>query len=116
MFALIGFLFYRALARHDLGSLIIFSIMFLMLEAEKGYWFGSTIIYFTLISYYLMPKLDQTMQCTLCIKSIFVLLAYIGYWGFIWMINSVLLLQIPSLDWHILFYIPIEFALIAIFG
>ena len=116
MFALLGFLFYRTLLRHDLGSLIVFSIMFLMLEAEKGYWFGSSILFFALISHYLMPKLEQTMRCTVCIKGIFVLLAYIGYWGFIWMINSVLLLQIPSLDWHILFYMPIEFALIAIFG
>jgi hypothetical protein len=32
------------------------------------------------------------------------------------MINSVLLLPMPALDWHILFYMAIEFALIAIFG
>ncbi len=116
MFALLGFLFYRTLARHDLGRLIVFSIMLLMIEAEKGYWFGSSILFFTLLSHYVMPKLEKTMRCVSCIKIIFVLAAYIGYWVFIWMINSVLLLPMPALDWHILFYMAIEFALIAIFG
>ena len=116
MFALLGFLFYRTLARNDLETLIVFSIMLLMVEAEKGYWFGSSILFFTLISHYLMPKLEQTMRCSLCIKMIFVLLAYIGYWGFVWMINNVLLLQMPALDWHSLFYMAIEFALIAMVG
>lgn len=116
MFALLGFLFYRTLERHDLGTLIVFSIMLLMVEAEKGYWFGSSILFFALLSRYVMPKLEQTMRCAACIKVIFVVSAYVGYWIFVWMINSVLLLPIPALDWHILFYMAIEFALIAIFG
>lgn len=116
MFALLGFLFYRALARHELGTLIVFSVMLLMVEAEKGYWFGSSILFFTLLCHYGMPKLEKIMRCDACIKVIFVVSAYVGYWGFVWMINSVLLFQMPALDWHILFYMAIEFALIAIFG
>ena len=44
MLALLGYLYFRALYRNDLFSLIIASIMLLMLEAEKGYWFGSTLV------------------------------------------------------------------------
>lgn len=114
MLAVLGYLYYRALQRNDLFSLIVASIMLLMFEAEKGYWFGSTIVFFTLISYYLIPKLEQTMQCAVCIKGIFVLSSYIGFSLFLGMVNSILLLPLPAFDWHIIFYMAIEFALIAI--
>lgn len=114
MLAVLGYLYYRALQRHDLFSLIVASVMLLMFEAEKGYWFGSTLLFFTLISHYVIPKLEQTMQCTVCIKGIFVFLSYVGFSLFLGLINSILLLALPSLDWHVLFYMAIEFALIAI--
>jgi hypothetical protein len=114
LLAVIGYLYYRALQREDLFSLTLASIMLLMFEAEKGYWFGSSLVFFTLISYYVIPKLEQTMQCSVCIKGIFVLLSYIGFSLILGLINSILLLPLPSLDWHALFYMAIEFALIAI--
>ncbi|MDD5212204.1 MAG: hypothetical protein PHV62_07300 [Sulfuricurvum sp.] len=114
MLAILGYLYYRALQRHDLFSLIVASVMLLMFEAEKGYWFGSTLVFFTLITHYVIPKLEQTMQCTICIKGIFVLLSYFGFSLFLGVVNSILLLSLPSLDWHVLFYMAIEFALIAI--
>lgn len=114
MLAVLGYLYYRALQRHDLFSLIIAAIMLLMFEVEKGYWFGSSLVFFTLISHYVIPKLEQTMQCTMCIKVIFVLLSYVGFSLFLGVVNSILLLPLPSLDWHTLFYMAIEFALIAI--
>lgn len=115
MLALIGYLFYRSLTRHDLYSLIIFSIMLLMIEAEKGYWFGSSILFFTLLSHYVLPYLKQTMRCNLCIKAIFVASGYLLFWVFITMIDGVLLLALPAFDWHTFFYMAIEFALIAMF-
>lgn len=114
MLAVVGYLYHRALQRQDLFSLIVASVMLLMFEAEKGYWFGSTIVFFTLISHYVIPKLEQTMQCKMCIKGIFVLLSYIAFSLFLGVINSILLLPLPSMDWHVLFYMAIEFALIAI--
>jgi len=114
MLAVLGYLYYRALQRHDLFSLTLASIMLLMFEAEKGYWFGSTLVFFTLISHFIIPKLEQTMQCTMCIKGIFVLLSYIAFSLFLGVINGILLLPLPALDWHTLFYMAIEFALIAI--
>ncbi|HEX5671044.1 MAG TPA: hypothetical protein VFX66_05855 [Sulfuricurvum sp.] len=116
LLAVLGFFYYRALLRYDLFSLILASIMLLIFEAEKGYWFGSSIVFFTLVSHYLMPKLEQMMQCKMCIKGIFVLLSYFGFWIFIGMVNSILILPLPSIDWHVLFYMAIEFALIAIAG
>lgn len=116
MAAVLFYMYDRALQRHDLYALIVVSLMLLMFEAEKGFWFGSTIVFFTLISHYLIPKLEQMMRCPLCIKGIFVLVAYLGFWVFIGLVNSIVILPLPAIDWHILFYMAIEFALIAIFG
>jgi membrane-associated HD superfamily phosphohydrolase len=114
LFAVVGYLFYRTLERHELGMLIIILFFLLMIEAERGFWFGSSVLYFTLLSRYAMPKLLQNMRCEWCIKGLFVFFAYMGYWIFMKIINSVLLLNPPMLDWHIVFYMLIEFALIAV--
>lgn len=116
MLAVLGFFYYRALRRNDLFSLIAASVMLLMFEAEKGYWFGSSIVYFTLICQYIMPKLEQTVQSQMGIKGTFVLLSYLGFSVFLGMVNSILILPLPSMDWHVVFYMAIEFALIAIAG
>ena len=116
LFAVIGYLLYRSLSRYDLFSLIVYSVMLLIIEAEKGYWFGSSIIFFILLSQYLLPRLEQNMRCDLCIKGIFVLSSYLLFWVFMTLLNGILLLQAPALDWHVLFYMGIEFALIAMFG
>jgi uncharacterized membrane-anchored protein len=116
LFSVIGFLLYRSLIRNDLFYLVIYSIMLLIIEAEKGYWFGSSVLFFILISHYLIPRLEQNMRCNLCVKGIFVLSSYLLFWVFITILNAILLLQAPVLDWHVLFYMGIEFMLIAIFG
>lgn len=116
MLAVMGYLFYRSLVRNDLYSLIVFSIMLLMIESEKGYWFGSTILFYALLSHYIVPYLDKTMQCEVCIKGIFVASAYLIFWIFITLINGVLLLALPAFDWHVFLYMAIEFALIAVAG
>lgn len=115
LFAVIGYLMYRSLARYDLFALILYSLMLLILETEKGYWFGSSILFYILISYYLLPRLEQNMRCDLCIKGIFVLSSYLLFWIFMTIVNTVLLLPAPAIDWHVLFYMGIEFALIAMF-
>lgn len=114
MFAVLGYLVYRSLERHELGMLLAFSTLLLMVEAERGFWFGSSILYFILLSRYIMPKLLQNMRCEWCIKALFVLFSYVGYWIFMKLLNSILLLNPPMLDWHVVFYMLIEFALIAV--
>lgn len=115
MLAVLSFLFYRALSRYDLFSLIIISILLIVLEAEKGFWFGSSILFFSLLSRYGIPKLEVLMRCPLCIKGFFVFAAYPGYLLCLTLVNSILLLPLPAVDWHLIFYMAIEFALIAVF-
>ncbi|HLD24276.1 MAG TPA: hypothetical protein VJA83_10080, partial [Sulfuricurvum sp.] len=64
--AILFFLYYDALTKHDLFGLVIISLMLLVFEAEKGFWFGSTIVFFTVLSHYLLPKIEQMIQCKIC--------------------------------------------------
>lgn len=110
--AILFFAYYNAFSKHDLFGLIIVALMLLIFEAEKGFWIGSTLLFFTVLSRYLLPKLEQLIQCRICMGAIFVALAYPGYWIFMWIANGVLLLPPPAIDWHIGLYMIIEFLVI----
>ncbi len=113
LLAILFYSYHNALSKHDLFGLIIVSIMLLIFEAEKGFWFGSTLLFFTFLSLYLLPKLEQLIQCRLCMGAIMVALAYPGYWIFMSIANGVFLLIPPQIDWHTLLYMVIEFMVIA---
>lgn len=113
LLAVLFFAYHETLSKHDLFGLSVVSVMLLVFEAEKGFWFGSTIIFFTLLSRYVIPKLEQVIQCRICMAAIFVLLAYPGYWVYVWVVDQVLLFQLPVLDWHIALYMIVEFLVIA---
>ena len=113
LLAVLFFAYHDALNKHDLFGLIIVGLMLLIFEAAKGFWFGSTLLFFTVLSSYLLPKLEQLIQCRICMAAIFVSLAYPGYLVFTWIANGVLLLPSPSVDWHIGLYMIVEFLVIA---
>lgn len=113
LLALLFFAYYRALSSHDLGALTAVAVMLLMFEAEKGFWFGSTILFFTVIIHYLVPKIRQVVRCRICMAAIFTAFAYPGYWLFMWIGNQVLMLSVPAADWHMALYIVIEFLILA---
>lgn len=115
LLAVLFFLYYDALNKYDLFSLITVAAMLLIYEAEKGFWFGSTLVFFTVMSHYVLPKIEQTIRCRICMAGIFVLLAYPGYWMFMWFVNQVLLLTLPAIDWHIILYMIIEFLIVLVF-
>lgn len=113
LLALLFFAYYRALAKHDLAALILVAVMLLVFEAEKGFWFGSTILFFTVLIHYFVPKIEQVLQCRICMAAIFTAFAYPGYWLFMWIGNQVLMLSLPAIDWHMGLYIVVEFLILA---
>ncbi|MDD5160039.1 MAG: hypothetical protein PHI47_08320 [Sulfuricurvum sp.] len=114
LLAILFYAYHDALSKHDLFRLIPIALMLLVFEAEKGFWFGSTIILFTLLSRYLIPKFEQLIQCRTCMAAIFVVLGYLGYWVFILIADGVLLLSSPMIDWHVGLYMIIEFLVLAV--
>ncbi len=115
LLAVLFFAYYRALRRHDLVTLMAVAAMLLVLEAEKGFWFGSTILFFTFVIRYLLPKIELVVQCRVCMAAIFTAFAYPLYWLFLWSVNQLFMLTLPSIDWHIALYMVIEFLMIAAF-
>lgn len=115
MLAVLFLAFTRYLQRHDLLGVIVVSLMLLIFEAEKGFWFGSTILFFTLLAKYAIPKIEQLVQCRLCLAAIFTLLAYPGFWVFTWVADKVLMLSPPAADWYMILYCVIEFLIVATF-
>ncbi len=115
LLAVLFFLYYDALKKYDLFALLTVAVMMLVFEAEKGFWFGSTLVFFMALSQYMLPKIEQTIRCRICMAAIMVALAYPGYWMFMWFVNQVLLLSVPVIDWHIGLYMIIEFMIISVF-
>lgn len=112
LLGILFFVFHKSLSTHNLFDVVFVTLMLLIFEAEKGFWFGSSIVFFTLISLYLLPKLEQLIQCRLCIKAIFIAFGYLGYWIFVSIVNGILLLPAPAIDWHIVLYMIIEFLIL----
>ncbi|HEX5329923.1 hypothetical protein [Sulfuricurvum sp.] len=113
LLAILFYAYHNALSKYDLFGLVTIIIMMLVLEAEKGFWFGSTVLFFTLMSHYIIPKIEQVIRCRICMAAIYVGLAYPAYWIYVWFVNQLFLLSVPMIDWHILLYMIIEFLVIA---
>lgn len=113
LLAVLFFAYYRALRRHDLIGLITVAAMLLVFEAEKGFWFGSTLLVFTFLIHYAVPKIEQVIQCRICMAAIFTFFAYPLYWAVMWTANQVLMITLPALDWHMGLYIVVEFLILA---
>lgn len=115
MLAVLFLAYTRYLQRHDLLGVIAVSLMLLVFEAEKGFWFGSTILFFSLLVKYAIPRIEQLVQCRLCLAAIFTLLAYPGFWVFTWIADKILMLAPPVADWHMILYCAVEFLIVAAF-
>jgi len=107
-------LFSKALDRKDTFYLIVVSFLLVIFEANFGYILFSTIIYFYIIHQFIMPRITQNFSCPICIKISYVLFSYLGYFLFLILISNIFLLEFPDINYYIVYYIVIEFFLVAI--
>lgn len=114
MLAVLYVLFSRALKQEDTIFILLVSLCLVIFETEQGYLIFSTIIYFTLVYKFIMPKLEQNFNCHYCIILFSVLLAYIGFFIYSLIISNIFSLPMPSLNYYILYYILIEFLIVSI--
>lgn len=112
--AVLFILFSKALKNEDAFFILLVSFCLVLFEAENGYVLFSTIIYFSIIYKYVMPKIVQNSNCNSCIKIATVLLVYIGFFIFHSVLSNVFLLPMPSIDYYIIYYIVIEFLIVSI--
>lgn len=114
LFAVLFFHFRRALDRNRIGYLFLIVMMLLVYEADKGYLLLSSLIYFVFLYNFVVPRIAQYTVCKWCQNLAVVILAYIGFWALTFLLHQVLWLPMPAIDWHIVYYIAIEFLLIGL--
>ncbi len=114
LLAVLYVLFSKAINRDDFLMLVLVSFCLLLFEANKGYMIFSTIIYFSLVHKFVIPKIIQNFNCNLCVNISYVLLAYLGYYIYLQLISILFLLPAPEINYYILYYIVIEFFLVSL--
>ncbi len=106
------FYFIRALEKEDIEDLVLIMLLLLIFEAEKDFLLFGALVYFTFIYRFVIPRLRILTSCYVCLKIIFLFLAYPGFLLYSYVLNQVLWVETPSFDWHIFYYMFIEFFLV----
>jgi hypothetical protein len=114
MLAVLYVLFARALNQKNTLFVLLVSLCLVIFEAEKGYLIFSTIIYFTFVYKFIMPKLNQNFSCNSCVRLSSVLLAYLGFFIYSLVISNIFLLPTPSINYYTFYYIVIEFLIVSV--
>jgi len=114
LLAILFILFVKALKKQDSIFILLVALCLIIFEAENDYVLFSTIIYFSIIYKYVMPKIVQNISCNSCIKIATVLLVYIGFFIFNTILSNVFLLPMPNMNYYIIYYIVIEFFIVSL--
>ena len=112
MLGVLFFYFIHALEKEDLPKLLLVISLLLVFEAEKDFLLFSSLVYFTFIYRFVMPRLRIMISCEVCLKALMIAIAYLGYVLFSYVLAQVLWVEVPSIDWHIFYYMFIEFFLV----
>lgn len=111
--AVLFILFSKALKNKDTLYLFLVVFCLVIFEAENGYVLFSSIIYFSLIYRYIMPKIVKNSSCNLCIKLLTVILVYFGFFLFNVLLANIFLLPMPSINYYVIYYILVEFLVVS---
>ncbi len=114
LFGVLFFYFIRSLNKQDTSLLLLVVLLSLVYEADKGYLFLSSLVYFSFVYKFILPKLEQVIECKRCLHLIYMVLAYIGFWLFSLLLQQIFWLELATLDWYVIWYILFEFLLVGL--
>jgi hypothetical protein len=114
LFGVIFYFYTEEKNLNDIKILLFYALILIIYEAEKSYLFLSTFFYFTLVYIFIIPYLKQNIVCKSCLKLLYIVIAYIGYYFFMLLLAHMFLLQLPSIDMHVLYYILVEFLIVSL--
>lgn len=115
LLAVVFFFFSHALDEKNIYKIVLFIVLLLLFEVNYDYFIFSSILYFLLLKFFLIPKLEQLIVCKKCQLFILTLLVYLGFWFLNNLIANIFLLEHITIDFHILYYILIEFFLLSLY-
>ena len=114
LFGVLFVLLVNALDKDDTVSVIFISFCLVVFEADKGYILFSSIIFLLFVYRFIIPKIIHNVSCYSCIKALYVLFAYIGFYLANSLISNIFLLPPPSVDYYMIYYIVIEFFIVSL--
>lgn len=114
LFGVLFFYFIRALDKQDISMLLLVTAMLLLYEADKGYLIFSSLVYFAFVYKFILPTIQQIIECKPCLRFFYVVFAYIGFWLFTLLLHQVLWMEVPELGWYVLWYIIFEFFIVGL--
>ena len=114
LFGVLFLLFVRAVEREDILFLMLVSFDLLVFEANYGEIFFSSIFYFYIATKFLLPKIEQSFNCYSCVRIMYVIFAYIGYYIFLMLLSKIFLFPMVHINYYIVYYIIIEFFLVSL--
>lgn len=93
----------------------VIALFLLILEADKGFIFGTTIVFFLLVYFFLLPFINKLIGSLVFYKLILVSVAYIGYMLFLVFIEYILRMPLFDFSYILLYYIVLEALLVVFF-
>ncbi len=114
LFSVLFVLFKKAIDEQDLKNLAIVSFCLVIYEANFDLILFSSIVYFSLLYKFLVPKIEQNISCKHCINFIYVFISYFGFYLFMLLISNIFLLNKPAIHYYVIFYILIEFLIVSL--
>lgn len=114
LLAILFFLFSKALKEENSSMLFLVSFCLVVFEAQNSYVLFSSIIYFSLLYRYVMPKIKQNFNCISCIRFAKIVLVYTGFFLFNSIFSSIFLLPEPSISYHVIYYMVVEFLILSL--
>ena len=114
LFGVLFFFFIRSLDKQDISLLLLIVALLLVYEADKGYLFLSSLVYFSFVYKFILPKIRQLIECRRCLHLIYIILAYIGFWLFSMLLQQMFWLELATIDGYVIWYILFEFLLIGL--
>ncbi|MEA1891629.1 MAG: hypothetical protein U9N33_02845 [Campylobacterota bacterium] len=106
-------LFIEAIKKEDYQLILLVSFCLVVFESQMNYPLFSSLIYFGLVYKFIMPKIKKNFSCTSCAKALLVLVVYLGFYLFLLFLSTIFMLDIPSINYYIIYYMIIEFFIVS---
>jgi len=102
-------LFLKSMEQKYILNIFLIIFCLLIFETEKGYTLFTSIIFFTFLYRFVIPKLNQNLSCKACVVFLSVAMVYIGFYLFNLLLANIFLLPLPDMTYYVVYYIVIEY-------
>lgn len=114
LFGVLFVLLIKALDNDDAISVLLIAFCLVIFEADKGYILFSSVIFLLLSYKFILPRLVHNVNCQACMKFLYILVAYLGFYLFNLLFAYIFFIPIPNFTYYILYYIVMEFFIVSL--